>query len=85
MCSLVDPKPGSCCKTVECFHQLPIGPSQKPVVINKPATQCPGLHPFCYDKIDNCIEYGIQACHSPYQAWAKRNCPFTCGICDCCK
>ncbi|XP_053376973.1 uncharacterized protein LOC123528762 [Mercenaria mercenaria] len=82
MCRL-EANTGSCCKEVVCDHQLPIGPTHAAVTNTKPPTQCPGLNPYCYDRINNCRDYGTQACGSPYVAWARRNCPFTCGFCDC--
>lgn len=84
MCRL-ESHTGSCCKEIVCDHPLPIGPTHVIPINTKPPTQCPGLHPYCYDRLDNCRAYGKQACGNPYMPWARRNCPFTCGFCTCCK
>jgi hypothetical protein len=73
---------GSCCKRVECPQPssgitLPQGPTQTP-----PTTPQPKVDPNCHDNIDNCKDYGMDACGATYKDWAVRNCNLTCGYCS---
>ena len=39
--------------------------------------------PTCRDPLDNCADYGHEACVGQYEPWAKRNCPHYCGFQAC--
>nr|KAG5713071.1 hypothetical protein BaRGS_021865 [Batillaria attramentaria] len=46
-------------------------------------TQLTTINPKCRDPLDNCEDYGQEACVDPYLAWAESNCPYYCGLKTC--
>ncbi|XP_060567789.1 mucin-2-like isoform X2 [Ruditapes philippinarum] len=71
---------GSCCKRVVCNTNP--GVTRPPgLTPNPPTTAQPIVDPLCHDNINNCKDYGKDACGSIYKDWATRNCPMTCQIC----
>lgn len=44
-------------------------------------TEGPTATPVCADKVDNCGQYGADACHGQYESWARDNCALTCKYC----
>lgn len=37
--------------------------------------------PKCVDKLDNCDDFGDDACTGIFHSWALDNCPRHCGLC----
>ena len=71
---------GSCCKRVVC-NTIP-NVSRPPGLVPSPqTTPQPKIDPDCHDNINNCKDYGQDACGAIYKDWATRNCPMTCQIC----
>ncbi|KAK7505814.1 hypothetical protein BaRGS_00003085, partial [Batillaria attramentaria] len=46
-------------------------------------TQLTTINPKCRDPLDNCEDYGQEACVDPYLSWAESNCPYYCGLKTC--
>jgi hypothetical protein len=79
LCRL-ETQPGSCCKRITC-SQITGGTLPPGYSTVMPTTAQPQVDKDCYDRINNCKDYGAQACGSTYLAWAQRNCNATCGFC----
>ncbi|XP_076470008.1 uncharacterized protein LOC143300296 [Babylonia areolata] len=41
------------------------------------------VNPACKDPLDNCQDYGHEACVGQYEPWARRHCPHYCGYETC--
>lgn len=44
-------------------------------------TTTPGLARLCRDKLNECADFGKDACVGIFRAWAEENCPVFCNLC----
>ena len=75
-CTLIKGKQDCCARPVcDQPKQTLVPPTTTTAIPTRPTCA------WCKDELQNCEDYGQEACQGAYVPWAKRNCAHYCGLC----